>query len=423
MRLARVLLAAGLATCAGPQRSGPAGESSPAERILGAFSAGDFERAEQILSAASEEEESADLLLARSRLLASRGETESALAPLERALVAGRFSPQEARRFHLAIARIAFDADDFERAAAHARAAGATDGSDPMLAAVAAFGGRAYDVRSAASGPVPLRVEPLAEVPVRLNDSVESIFVLDSGASLTVVTRTLAERAGVEILSGAETAVDPSGKRIDAAVGRLASLEIGKARIEEVPVLVVDDERLAFRLLGLFTVFRAQGAIGLGVLKNFRTTLDLEAAALELEPASEEDDGGVPLRSVDGALFVSASAAGHAPRAFLLDTGADRCSLSDLGAEALEGVVTIVASLGRGASAGGTTVFLRRAQDVDLVVGGVRAGRYDLPVWGTGREGEVARFGTIGLDLLRRHRVILEAGGTSLRLEPKRPGP
>jgi len=422
VRIGRAVLAAALVTCARPERPVDVGEASSAARALEAFAAGEFDRAERLLAERPTSDRSPDLLHARARLFASRGETGEALEALEDALATPRLRAGEARDLHRTMARIALEAADFAGAIAHARAAGASEEDDPMLRAIAAFETPPYRVREGSSGAVPLRVGPLVETPVRLNDAVESILVLDSGASLTVLTRSLAERAGVEILAEGEDAIDPSGERISSAIGRLASIEIGRARIEEVPVLVVDDERLAFRLLGLFTVFRTEGAIGLGLLRAFRVALDLEGETLELSPAGDGVESAIPLRLVDGALFVPASAAGFGARAFFVDTGADRSSLSEVGARALGARVEIVTAPGRGASAGGTTVFLRRAERVDLEVGGESVGPLDLPIWGSGREGEIDRFGTIGLDVLRKYRIILEPKGLRLRLEPRSPG-
>jgi tetratricopeptide (TPR) repeat protein len=112
-------------------------------------------------------------------------------------------------------------------------------------------------------------------------------FVIDTGASLSVISDKAAERLGIRPVArgGNARAIGGTGT-FPIIYGLLDSITIGEARIEAVPVYIrtvhsapetVDEER-------------ADGYIGLSVLANFAVTLDYQARQMVLDRTPVRED-------------------------------------------------------------------------------------------------------------------------------------
>src|SRR6185295_6646441 len=79
-------------------------------------------------------------------------------------------------------------------------------------------------------------------VPVVLNEKETATFLLDTGASITVITPDLARRAGIEIRSARlqSRARMASGQEVQVSVIRLKSIRIGLARMDNVGVALYE---------------------------------------------------------------------------------------------------------------------------------------------------------------------------------------
>ncbi|MFN0085115.1 MAG: aspartyl protease family protein [Blastocatellia bacterium] len=169
-------------------------------------------------------------------------------------------------------------------------------------------------------------------------------FVIDTGASLSVLSDKTAEKLGVRPVArgGSARAVGGSGS-FPIVYALLDSLTMGEARIEAVPVYI----RTVHHDPNMPDREHADGYIGLSVLSSFAITLDYQARQMSLdqtpikqEPAAPPRDPAnpeppapapnladgieIPLRSTSGGL---ASAETHLPNLkrplnFILDTGA-----------------------------------------------------------------------------------------------------
>ncbi|MGH7149358.1 MAG: aspartyl protease family protein, partial [Planctomycetota bacterium] len=355
-------------------------------------------------------------------LLASRGKTAEAVAALERALRSPGLEPAALPAIHLEAARICLDAGDLPAAARHAREAGPIPSAGLLLRLAEALPRNPYRVVVATSGEVPIRLEPFAEVPVGLGGGVEARLVVDTAASVCVLARSVAGRAGIRPL-GEEEVLDLFGGRTTAALGTIPEVAIGEARIRDVPVLLVEDEKLAFPLADRLSVVRAEGVIGLGLLRRFRTTLEFARGTIRLDPPGmEPPSGAIDARVVGGGLLLSGGANGVGGLPFLLDSGANRSSLTSAGADALADRVRIVAAPGAGGTVGGGVSFLRRALGVRFEFGRWVVDPLDVPIVGEGTETGIVRAGVIGLDVLGAFRVVLEPGGGWAVIEEGNPG-
>lgn len=105
-------------------------------------------------------------------------------------------------------------------------------------------------------------------------------FIIDTGASLTVISDRAAEQLGIKPVArgGNARAIGGSGT-FPIIYGLLDSLTIGEARIEMVPIYI----RTVYTSPETPESERADGYLGLSILSNFAMTLDYRARQLILD--------------------------------------------------------------------------------------------------------------------------------------------
>jgi tetratricopeptide (TPR) repeat protein len=186
-------------------------------------------------------------------------------------------------------------------------------------------------------------------ITLMVNGGIPLRFVIDTGASLSVISDTAAARLGIKPIArgGNARAVGGPGT-FPIVYGLLDSIAIGEAKIEAVPVYI----RTIFSAEDTPEIEKADGYIGLSVLANYGVTLDYQAKQITLDrtPIREEpvkpdaakpvdtpsivgdliNGFEVPIRSTSGGL---ASAETHLPDLkrplnFIIDTGATTTVIS-----------------------------------------------------------------------------------------------
>lgn len=165
-------------------------------------------------------------------------------------------------------------------------------------------------VRAIGSAKVPLTWNPLGSqnVEVTANGSTSS-WIVDTGAEITVLTESLAQRMGVRPVAGA-IRVGTMTSDVTGRVGLIDRLQIGAADVENVPVLILPDAQLN---VGGF--HQIEGILGLQVLVAFRRIAWVEGARVlalgELAPKARttapriywhEEGVGVPVRTGRGLM-------------------------------------------------------------------------------------------------------------------------
>ncbi len=136
-------------------------------------------------------------------------------------------------------------------------------------------------------------------------------FIIDTGASLTVISDRTAERLGLRPVArgGNARAIGGDGT-FPIIYGLLDSLTIGETRIEMVPIYI----RTVYSSPDTPETERADGYLGLSILANFAITLDYKERQLTLDRT--------PIREVDSAAPAGATAdpgAGSPPAATMID--------------------------------------------------------------------------------------------------------
>ena len=130
---------------------------------------------------------------------------------------------------------------------------------------------------------VPFRLaapaKPLVLVPAFVNGQGPHTFVLDTGASATVLSPELA--AALRIETAAAEPMTGGGGMLQATLGRASSLTVGGAALEDVAVMVAD----FLADLGRVLETPLDGILGYNFLRHFRVTLDYPGGTLWLMKA------------------------------------------------------------------------------------------------------------------------------------------
>jgi predicted aspartyl protease len=147
-------------------------------------------------------------------------------------------------------------------------------------------------------------------------------FILDTGATETVLTPPTAKRLGIEGLP-----VSPSQKR-----GLAASVGVGGAVVRELPVHIFDPPQAL--PLRLDQGMNYSGILGYTFLSRFVTTIDYRRLRVGFTPISRApripaagtgmrrgDGVAVPMRVNGGLIYAKGRINGRGPFTFLVDTG------------------------------------------------------------------------------------------------------
>jgi aspartyl protease family protein len=111
-------------------------------------------------------------------------------------------------------------------------------------------------------------------VQARLNGSREAKLIVDTGANITVLSRKVAQEAGILPSSYiSTTTLNTAGGPVQADVARLDTLAVGSAAVSQVSVAIHD---LPDAPTGV------DGLLGLTFLERFVVTLDTQKGELQL---------------------------------------------------------------------------------------------------------------------------------------------
>ncbi|HLQ38522.1 MAG TPA: retropepsin-like aspartic protease, partial [Planctomycetota bacterium] len=241
-------------------------------------------------------------------------------------------------------------------------------------------------------------------------------FAIDTGSSMTTLSRSLAAELGVRNLRPAGSAVDGTGREVAIALGVLPAFAVGDARLGDVPVLVVEDGRLALRDLFGGAERAPQGILGLDQLSRFRLTLDPVRQSVAFEsPRGLSEGESVQCVHADGRVLLPVTIA-DLQFWFVLDTGASHSSLTQAGLQRLpDGERSAVPSFRRVRTTGGGTVAVREVRDQVLRCSLARWRGVTLPVIARTASQDFPMHGVLGLDLLLLCRVTIDRGRARLQ--------
>lgn len=240
-------------------------------------------------------------------------------------------------------------------------------------------------------------------------------FAIDTGTSMTTVSRSFAEQLAVRERRSAGQAVDSTGRAVAVEVGVLERFVVGDIQFGSVPVLVVDDEAMQLRDFHGGSERAPRGVLGLDLLGACRLTVDPERGSVVLElPRGLPEAQSVRCVRADGRCLVPVFVE-DVRLWFVLDTGASHSSLTDAGLARLPGgPERAVPAFRRVRTVSGALLSVREVRDLGLRCSDARFRGVTLPVVARGEGAMFPVHGVLGVDLLSRCRLILDRGRARL---------
>jgi hypothetical protein len=240
-------------------------------------------------------------------------------------------------------------------------------------------------------------------------------FALDTGTSMTTLSRSFAEELRVQQRRPAGAALDGAGRALPIEVGVLPAFTAGDIELGAVPVAIVDDAAMELRDLHGGPERVPRGVLGLDLLGTCRLTIDPERSSIVLElPRGLPESESVQCVRTEGRCLVPVFV-DDVRLWFVLDTGASHSSLTEAGLEQLpDGTSRAVPAFRRVRTVGGAVVSVREVRSLVMRCSQARFTGVTLPVVSRRTSGLFPVHGVLGVDLLGRCRVILDRGRTRL---------
>jgi predicted aspartyl protease len=302
-------------------------------------------------------------------------------------------------------AGLARDLEQLQKAAGNTEAAGLT-GMTRQIADMLAGEPRQRLEGGLAAGRSGARrdVAGLMRVDVRVNSQdVDAVF--DTGANLSVLSASTAQRLGARLLEGKASVGNSVRGTVPVQLAIADRFEIGGNVLRDVVFLVIDDAALSFGPGGAYKIPAIIGYPVMQALGRFR----MDEEAFHVEPAGAESPAPAPAPAPNlyvsaGEMFVDAKVGGIAVPLYL-DSGANPSHLNPPFAVAYPAPLAgLVAEQRQRAGAGGrATDQAVRWRDVAVELAGRRVQLPSLIVGVPGGDVKPSSYyGVIGADLLGR---------------------
>lgn len=253
-----------------------------------------------------------------------------------------------------------------------------------------------------------------------LNDELTGEAVLDSGAAMSIVSRSFLERAGIRPLEGIHGLFyGLLGEPIQVTFAMIDSLRIGEMGIRNIPVAVMADHKLHF-FVKKDERFNIDFLIGTSLLQEFRLRFDYSRNRLTLdylEPAARVPVADQNLFLVDQKPLVHVAINQQGWYPFLLDTGSEVTFLNETKFSIQN--VTFGVPRYHGATMqglGGTQKTGMRVKNVSIGVDRWSGVFDDIPLYSDERPGAT---GILGQNFLKNFDVEIDFG--RMRVEIHRP--
>lgn len=188
----------------------------------------------------------------------------------------------------------------------------------------AAFKGVEMGRLEAPPQPAPIKVQQMPLLPflfaeVSINGQGPFRFLIDTGATQTVLTPKVATKLGLQkIATNIMFGVGGAGK-VESPIYRADSLKVGDVTVKDLPLGTI-----ANPLLELFL----DGILGPTLLADFLITMDYPRNQIELSRKAPEGGTVIPAWFLSGLLLIPADVNGKYKGNFLIDTGADSTLLA-----------------------------------------------------------------------------------------------
>jgi clan AA aspartic protease (TIGR02281 family) len=160
-------------------------------------------------------------------------------------------------------------------------------------------------------------------IPTTVGGNTEN-FLLDTGASNSLVNSELAKKLGLETTTLASDVLEymvvgDKCDEVSVTVNSLPNLAVDQARVDNLMVLGLPRENIPGKL---------GGVLGLDFLSNFDLNLNPKTKTLQLLPKSNFTEKGINLQGKMGLMLTEVKINEQEKYTFLLDTGADLVVIS-----------------------------------------------------------------------------------------------
>jgi hypothetical protein len=118
-----------------------------------------------------------------------------------------------------------------------------------------------------------IRDTSLVVVPVMVNDQGPFRFLLDTGASNTILSKKVGDR--LKLRGGKPHLLTTAGGQVEVTLRYIRTLQVGDARLKELEIAVSD--------FGLLQELQVDGILGADYLRRFIVHIDYEKQTVELE--------------------------------------------------------------------------------------------------------------------------------------------
>lgn len=260
---------------------------------------------------------------------------------------------------------------------------------------------------------------------IRINGNKEYLkFVLDTGSGMSVLSEETARKLGIKpVARGGMARAVGGGGRFEIVYGYLRSLEIGDARVTNVPVYIrhfFDEKNPVDGYLGIAAISRMMASVDYGTNQltlqrsdnNDAATVAVTAAKPGPTDISQFPTGvNIPIRTTaSGFLSGEVMIEGlNKPLNFIIDTGATVTVLSEKTAAIEEVQRFIKKGTMRVFGAAGVAEDVKIASIPRLAIGSYSREKIDAAVLDLDPVNETAGFlqsGILGGNFLRHYRVI-----------------
>jgi predicted aspartyl protease len=150
-------------------------------------------------------------------------------------------------------------------------------------------------------------------------------WILDTGANLSAVTRTVADQLGLKLSANGSTAQGSGGIFVPVHTAVIPEIQLGGATIRNVAVLVFEDKDLAFPQLS----YQIHGSIGFPVLESLGRITFRRNGKFSVEDAPASAEVGRTNLYVERFTILIEARIADKEHLFTLDTGATGTFLSE----------------------------------------------------------------------------------------------
>lgn len=256
----------------------------------------------------------------------------------------------------------------------------------------------------------------LMNVPVEIND-VRMDFVFDTGANLSTVTASTAQKLGLKIIEADISVGSTTSNKVNSKLGVAPQMKIGSMTFRNVVFLVVEDKALSFPQAN----YQINGIVGFPVIEAMRVVTIKktdEIVVLGHAPKIRFEQN----MCLDELTPVALATFNNRKMSFTFDTGAQTSSFYPAFFKAEEASIKQnykPQTVKIGGAGGFNEIEAYVLKDVNLTIGGKHAALKQIEVL-TAPTNEDSRhfYGNLGQDLIRQFdSLTLDFAGMSLIFE------